>query len=89
MHQLDPTDASAVVFRVYRCEGAIDTNRLERALRALGARHQALRCRFVGAADAEPELDLRPTEELTVHHADTDQQASLAAARVSGACSAI
>jgi len=68
--QLDPTDASSVVFRAYRAVGPLDIDRLELALRALGARHEALRCRFMGAADADPVLDLRPAKEFLIRRAD-------------------
>ena len=69
LQQLYPTDATAVVFRAFRAETPIDADLLEQSVRALLGRHEALRCRLVGAADTEPCLDLRPAEELTVNRA--------------------
>ncbi len=81
LQQLDPTDATAVVFRAYRVFAPLDANLLEQALRALLGRHQALRCRLVGAADAEPGLELRPEEELILLRAKPLTAARLDKAR--------
>jgi amino acid adenylation domain-containing protein len=69
LQQLYPTDATAVVFRAFRAKAPIDADLLERSLRALLGRHQALRCRLVGAADADPRLELRPAEDLIIRRA--------------------
>jgi non-ribosomal peptide synthetase component F/thioesterase domain-containing protein/acyl carrier protein len=69
LQRLDPADATAVVYRAFRATAPIDADLLERSLRALLGRHQALRCRLVGAADADPRLELRPAEELIVRRA--------------------
>jgi amino acid adenylation domain-containing protein len=69
LQQLYPTDATAVVFRAFRAKSPIDADLLERSLRALLGRHQALRCRLIGAADADPRLELRPAEDLIVRRA--------------------
>jgi len=82
LQQLDPTDATAVVFRALRSAAPIDAGVLEESLRALVGRHQALRCRLIGAADADPGLDLRPAEELVLRRAAPLPTAQLNDARI-------
>jgi hypothetical protein len=53
LDQLDPGGSSYNVPSSVRIQGALDVDRLERALRALVARHQALRTRFV-AVEGQP-----------------------------------
>jgi amino acid adenylation domain-containing protein len=79
---LDPSDTTAVVFRALRSAAPIDAVALEQALRALAGRHQALRCRLVGDADADPHLDLRPAEELVLRRAAPLSTALLNEARI-------
>ncbi|MFF2073697.1 non-ribosomal peptide synthase/polyketide synthase [Kitasatospora sp. NPDC058162] len=85
---LDPNPAQAHHFDqsvVVETPGAVDPEALRRALAALWAHHDALRCRFTPGPDGTRRQHCEPAdgtapELLTVHHRD-DEAAVTAAAR--------
>ncbi|WP_460105521.1 amino acid adenylation domain-containing protein [Streptomyces sp. YKOK-J1] len=67
--QLVPGSALHNETAAFRLDGPVDADALERALTALGARHEAMRCAVVADADGEPWQHfadrVRPAVELT------------------------
>jgi amino acid adenylation domain-containing protein len=76
LDQLDPGSATYNLALTLRIEGAIDPLALERALRELVARHEALRTTFV-AVDGEPYQAIQPTVDLRLHRLQAASDASL------------
>ncbi len=68
--QLDPASAAYVVPAAMRLRGRLDVGALEAALRALVARHGALRSTFL-APDARPAICLVDAGEVTLERVDS------------------
>ena len=76
LDQLDPGSATYNLALTLRVEGAIDASALERALRELVARHEALRTTFV-AVDGVPYQAIQSTFDLRLHRVEVASDEAL------------